>query len=241
MDILTVLQEAGLNAKQAAVYAATLEMGSAPALRIALKAGIKRTTAYVILSELHEMGLVEVIPRGATTLYQAVDPENLVSDMKEKAAHLEAALPQLRAIANLSTAKPAVRFYEGKQAILSLYKNEIFRQKEIFSIVTMREVRQLMSARELDDVLAIMKDSSTHIRDLVEMSPEARAYVAKKEKLGLGETKHYPRSLQFAVDYLIYGNKFAMISPRNLIAIVIEDEKIARSQRQLLEFLWHAI
>ena len=75
MSTATIFKEVGLTDKEAAVYLALLELGVASVLRIASKAGVKRPTAYITLAALREKGFVEVIPKGTTTLYQAVDPE----------------------------------------------------------------------------------------------------------------------------------------------------------------------
>ncbi len=57
MALESVLQAAGLTDKEARIYLAALELGQAPVLRIAQKAGIKRPTAYVTLGELQAKGL----------------------------------------------------------------------------------------------------------------------------------------------------------------------------------------
>jgi hypothetical protein len=77
------------------------------------------------------------------------------------------------------------------------------------------------------------------IRDLLENSPEAHEYVEEKNRLNLGETKFLPQNMQFSVDIMVYNQTVAMISPKNIIAVLIEDAAIAASQRQLLEFIWN--
>lgn len=241
MTLETVLEQIGLTKKEVAVYLAVLELGQSTVLRIAKKAAIKRPTAYVTLTALQEKGFVLSIPKGTTTLYQAVDPEEIFRRSNERVGALRQSLPELRSLFNAAPGKPKVRFYEGKKNILALYENEVFRAKDILSIVKMQDVRKILSHEEVMGLLRLMKANGISIRDLLEDSPEANEYLNEKSRLTLGETKFLPKDLQFGVDILIYGNVVAMTSPRNIIAVVIEDAAIAGAQRQLFEFLWKSI
>lgn len=114
----TILKGIGLSDKEIAVYLAALELGQASVLRIAGKSGVKRPTAYITLAALREKGFVEVIPKGTTTLYQAVDPEKIFHHFDEKILGFKAALPELKSLWNAVPGKPRVRFYEGKKSIM---------------------------------------------------------------------------------------------------------------------------
>jgi len=210
-------------------------------LRIAQNSGVKRPTAYITLHGLQENGLIEVIPKGTTTLYRAVDPEKILRGLDEKILAFKVALPELKSLRNIAPGKPRVRFYEGKKGILALYEKEIFNAHEILALVDIRTLRTMMSRGELDGLLYIMKASSGTIREFIEDSPEAREYLKEKNRLALGETKFLPMHLSFDIDLLLYGDAVAMISPKNLIAVVIEDRAIAGAQRKFLEFLWRGI
>ena len=58
------LQELGLSEKEARVYLALFELGPSVVSGLAKKAGINRSTTYVILETLAKRGLVSV-PRAA--------------------------------------------------------------------------------------------------------------------------------------------------------------------------------
>ena len=240
MSTETILKELGLSDKEAILYLALLELGTASVLRIASKSGIKRPTAYITLAALREKGFVEAIPKGTTTLYQAVDPEKIHERFEERVKTLSAALPELRSISNAAPGKPRVRFYEGKKNILGLYEHEIFRAPEIMAVVNMTELQRVFSQQELDGMLHLMKGNGGKIRELLEDSAEAREYLKEKNRLALGETKFLSPETLFAIDLLVYGDTVAMISPKNLIAVVIEDRAIASAQRQFMDALWVA-
>lgn len=241
MALHDILEQYGLSEKQASIYLATLELGRAPVLRIADKAAVKRPTAYVVLNELLQMGLVEITPRGNTKFYQAIDPKALLERMQRKTQLLEQSLPELRALLNTSQGKPKVRFYEGKQGIYELYDNEILQQPELFSLVNLHEFAKVYSEKEMLALLDRMQESNIKAKELIDGSAEARWYRKEKEKRKLGDTKVLPRKFQFEVDFLVYGDTVATISLKNLVAVVIEDVAISKAQLQILNFLYESI
>ena len=54
MELIEVLNKTGLHEKEAKVYLALLELGTADVSDIAAKAGVKRPTSYLVLDELKE-------------------------------------------------------------------------------------------------------------------------------------------------------------------------------------------
>lgn len=241
MEIKSVLKEIGLTDKEAAVYLATLELGQSSVLWIAKKAAVKRPTAYVTLDALQERGLVLSIPKGTTTLYQAIDPEEVVRRFDERVGALKAVLPELKSLFNVVPGKPKVRFYEGKKNILALYEDEIFQGGEVLSAFSPKDWVGVYSTDEMRGLLHLMKANNVTIRDLLQDAPEAHEYAKEKDRLELGQSKFLPNNFSIGVDVLIYGNAVVMVSFRNLMAVAIEDPTIANAQRQFLEFLWKSI
>src|SRR4051812_11252942 len=99
MDIPNVLEQIGLTSKQALVYLALLELGSASVQSIAQKAGLKRPTTYLILDELQQKGVVSLVPQ-KKSLFTAESPERLLSDIHRKEEVFKRFLPELLALHN---------------------------------------------------------------------------------------------------------------------------------------------
>src|SRR3989338_746382 len=116
MDTKEALQHFGLNEKQASIYLALLELGTASAPSISKKSGVKRPTTYVILQELRQKVLLTEMPKKSKTLYTAKSPEILL-------------------LYNSKAEKPKVRVYQGEREINELY-NEIFAEKEIWFVAS---------------------------------------------------------------------------------------------------------
>src|SRR3989338_6843245 len=93
-----LLASLGLNAAQARVYFAALELGQANMQELARKSGVKRTSIYNFIDELREKGLITEVKKRKRRLYSAVHPEHLVELEKMRLGELERLLPQLSAI-----------------------------------------------------------------------------------------------------------------------------------------------
>ncbi|MEX1112755.1 MAG: helix-turn-helix domain-containing protein [Candidatus Andersenbacteria bacterium] len=80
------LEELGLSPREAAVYAATLTLGTSSVLRISREAKIPRATTYLALGALEKIGLVTVHHKRTTTLFSSGSP-SLLTDMVDSKEH----------------------------------------------------------------------------------------------------------------------------------------------------------
>jgi len=69
------LQEIGLGDKEAAVYAALLQVDDDSVLDLSKKTKINRTTIYPVLESLAKKGLISEVKVNAKVRYQAEPPE----------------------------------------------------------------------------------------------------------------------------------------------------------------------
>jgi len=247
MDMETNLQDIGLDKKEAKVYLALLQLGQDTAFHIAKKAELKRSTIYVILEQLREMGLVSVVQTKKASLFSPIEPVKLHSIFKEKEAKLYQALPSLEALYNFRPQKPKVEMFEGREGTRAVYYDAIdhLRQGEevvVFSTLEHVEKLYLTEAFKMWK-LEFRRNKSAKARELMNDSPQERDYA--KEMEGLGNRypiRFIPKSLgQTHCDFLIFGNKVALVSPqKEIFATVIEDEQIANSFRLLYEMAWKA-
>src|SRR5262245_39925471 len=129
MEIIDILKQIGLNEKEAQVYLALLELGTATVHPIATKASIKRPTTYLILEDLLRKGLVSVIPREKKVMYTAESPEKIIQDLNKKQELLKRFMPNMMALYNAKKDKPQVLLFEGRKGIGQVYDN-IFASSE---------------------------------------------------------------------------------------------------------------
>ena len=91
------LRDFGMTEYQARVYLALLDLGTATASQIPPISRVPRTRIYATMQQLHEKGLVEIIPE-TPLKYKPVPFSKFLtkraSEMREKAENLEASLAQ---------------------------------------------------------------------------------------------------------------------------------------------------
>lgn len=126
------LQDIGLNDKEATVYLSLLSVEHASVLDLAKKTKIKRPTVYVVLESLLKKGLVSETTIGKKTHYQAEPPERLETFVEKRKIALEESqrtlkdvIPQIKSIARESGERPVVKYFEGRDGIISA-NDELF-------------------------------------------------------------------------------------------------------------------
>lgn len=241
MDIRTTLTQLGLASKEAALYFATLELGMAPASVIAKKAKIKRTTAHEILKKLSERGLAEFFVRKNTRYFSVLSPRSLLDKYESHIQELRRALPQLLAIENRIVGKPKVSFYEGKEDLKRLYldplrsKTEIlnyFHPEKLFEYFGEEWVQKFAieeRVRRRLPVRVIMPDSLL-ARQFRNRGPRE----LRNARIANDTHIHLPNEIY------IYDNKYSIFSFDDDIALVIESEDVAKTQRAIFELAWES-
>ena len=125
MQVNQLLQKLGFSDNEAKVYLAALESGLSSAQNIALKAGLKRTTAYSVLSYLVNRGVMGKTKIKGKTRFVAEPPQRLLTLINELESGIKQALPQLDAIYNRNDVKPKITFYEGVNAVQKIYDDTL--------------------------------------------------------------------------------------------------------------------
>ncbi len=77
---------------------AVLELGTSPVSRLAIRAGIKRPTAYHYLESLINKGFVYQTTKGKRKLYGTHNPQKLLELMEQRNHQLVSLLPQLTSL-----------------------------------------------------------------------------------------------------------------------------------------------
>ncbi|MFA6552554.1 MAG: helix-turn-helix domain-containing protein [Candidatus Paceibacterota bacterium] len=136
------LQEIGLNDKEAAVYLSLLQVENASVIELSSKTKINRSTVYIVLESLSKKGLVTETSEGKKTHYQAESPERLETYverqkviLEEQSKRLKDVIPQLKSIQRETGEKPVIKYYDGREGIISLNEDFFSAQKNPNSVV----------------------------------------------------------------------------------------------------------
>ena len=240
MDTEKALKQFGLNQKQAKIYLATLELGSAPVNKIAKKAGIARSSAYDILEELVKIGIASQMIKKKVLYFSVEDPKKIVNLAKQKAEALESVLPQLNAVYGLAKQRPQVRFFQGTEAMKQIFEEILEDKKEMLGFGTADDLLRAMGDYHLKFVERRIKKNIS-VRVLLRKSDKAE----QRQESGVKElrtVKVIPDKFKYHGTVLVFGNKIAYFSfIKEYVSVVIESKELADIQRAMFEYMWETI
>jgi len=238
--LIQVLEESGLPRKTAGIYLCLLGKRKMTVSEIARESNIKRATCYEYIDTLLARDFILRIPVGKRMYYAAVDPRRLLADFKKKAAHFEERLPEMLDIHDKAIQKPKVSFYEGKRELRRIYDDMFKTVGEVRSIFPPEAFFENFSEEDYDEFDRSLSQHAIKCKDLfvdgrfVKKIREIRARNGSENK----SDKTLPDWFKSNVDVLIYSEKVALISLRDLSAIVIDNKDIADLFRNLHAGFW---
>lgn len=239
MESLEVLEKIGLNSKEASVYLALLELGTASVMSIAQKAGLKRPGTYLILDDLEVRGLVSQVPQNKKALYVAEAPEKLFSDLQKKQELLKRFLPNLEALHNQKKEKPRVQLFQGKEGMLEVYE-KIYAHGEVLFYGTLGDLDRLLP-QVTKEVSSRARQRKLKVREILSGTPEDMRYAKNIVLDDYYEMRFAKSGVQFLTDNAIFGNSVAFFSFNvQLFAVVITSRDVAESLRSLYAMAWES-
>src|SRR3989344_5939535 len=150
LKIENLLKSSGFLDKEVSIYLAILELGKGTVAEVSRRAGINRSTGYVILDSLASKGLVSISGKEPNQEYMALSPENLVQYInkqaqmqKNLAKDADDLLPELIALHNKGD-RPKVRFYEGMEGLEYVYEDSLSSSEDIYSTSTYEEMHDTL-------------------------------------------------------------------------------------------------
>jgi sugar-specific transcriptional regulator TrmB len=129
-----VLQELGMEPREANIYLTLLRREYATASKIAEDIGVDRTTTYDILSRLIDKGLVSYAIKNNVRHFKAAPPQQLLTDLKEKQKHLQKIIPNLLAMEKHAKEETSVELFRGKEGIITVLKSLLRDKKDYLAI-----------------------------------------------------------------------------------------------------------
>jgi len=231
-----LLEEFGLDEKEAKTYLANLELGPAKVLAIARLSGVGRVHTYNILDSLVHKGLASRTYRKEKMLFVARDPEVMVEITKNRAEIFRKKLPELKALSK-SEKMPAIRLFEGDEGLKAIYEDSLTSKNDILSwgnVIHLEETLPEYFHRYYER----RARKKIFIRSIVADSAEGREYQRQDPEL-CREIRLVPEEmLNIVPECYIYDNKVAYMSLQEKIGIIIESRDIAEAQRKLFELAW---
>ncbi len=245
------LVDFGLTEYQARVYLALLDLGAGTASQVPSISRVPRTRIYVTMQQLHEKGLVEIVPE-TPLRYKPVPFSNFVGHLaqesRERAERLEADLGQLAreyAVVGGQRAEEAGRFEavygrrNARERLLRMYTNA---KHKAIGIGTTRSPGRILKA--LGPTIAERAKAGVTLRYACPVTPENWKDILSLEKYAS------VRNVDFLMPvymHVVDSTEFLMSHPipdddsfyrGDDIAIWTNDEAIAGAMSAVAEKIW---
>lgn len=230
-----LLEEAGLTSTEARIYLALLEKGSSKAGDISRNTGVHRRSVYDAIERLVEKGLVSYIKTNNRRYYEAANPERLIELLKEKQDNLMQIMPELQLLRQYSEEKKEVLFFRGKQAIKTVFDDQIQEGEEVLILGDAVNVNEIVKYYfpHFDKQRA---EKNMKVRMLFDESARKEAYL---KKIPLAELRFIKKGNKAPVSTNIYADKVSIIIwEENPKAILIKEPVLAQSFKSYFEFIW---
>ncbi len=244
MELIQSLKNLGLNEKEARVYIALLQTGQSTAYRVAKHSGLKKPTAYVILDDLIDKGIVSKVPRAKIMQYNAISPEDLFSTYKSRLANAETeALPELKALSRgRMKNKVKVSYYEGLEGIREMYNKlcKTMAGKEYTGFFAHEKDTPPELLKFFDELNEKIRKQNIRRRGITVKHKSLKKYLnkdfQKKYQLNLRALPANVYDSNISIE--IYKNYTQIFSHRYLQGILIDNPDIARTIKQIFEIVW---
>lgn len=244
MALEQILKNYGLTDEEAALYLAGLKTGEAPLARIAKAAGIKRPTAYSVAKKLEEKGLMGNFKMRSGLRFVASPPSTLTKQLDRKREEVEKILPELSALSGRLQTKPKINFFEGEEGYFTILEDSLETKNEM--------IRAIGSLGKIYEVVTEEYDHNHYIPTRVQNHTKYRAlhfqwesahiFTPEKNVVELREQKFLPEKYLQPTYTMIYRNIVSIFtSKKEMIAIRIESDEIAESEKRRFDLLWDLI
>jgi sugar-specific transcriptional regulator TrmB len=239
MDLAVVLESVGMSDKEAKVYLLLLEYEDSLASTIARKAGIKRSTVYMVLDSLRKKGYVTLYVKAGVQYFKALEPELILEDIDVKYRILKESIPDLKKLNKMFHVRPSVQIFEGKEGLIRLMEDTLTTENKellVWSDINLAWYGPIESY--FPEYVKKRVEKKIWVKGIFTDSEQARGFKQRSKselrKVNLIDPEKFP----FKNEINIYNNKVNIISFKDEMGVLIENEDIANTQKSIFELAW---
>ncbi len=233
-----IIEGLGLHKREAAVYLACLEVDGSANSSISQKTGLNRITNYEILKRLEKRGYVKSFLHRGARHYSALDPRDVIQQVRNAVSRAEAVLPELLSTMNQLSKKPKVYYVEGINGIQRIYQDSLTARTDILTFTNPKDIRQLLGDDFIDRYVQERVKRKIPVRGLApdDVLGQHEAEIAKKV---LRQIRLFPAD-KYSIQYeiMIYDNKIALYSGKDALGLIIENAVLAQTFRSIWDMAW---
>lgn len=235
-----IIEDLGLEQKEARVYLAALELNGAGVLDISRKANVERVNTYYIIDALVKKGIIYESKRSKHKKFYAIGPSKLEEMVLGRLESFRRVMPELFSIENSRENKPTIKFYEGEEGIKQAYREtlEVESGGEILSIAPATEIYAHMDVEWIKSYLEKRVKNGITMRAIAEDSEFACKH-KDNDKAELRQTRIVPSDkFYFKNEINIFNNKIMIASYRDQMGVIIESQDVAETHKAFFELAW---
>ncbi len=245
-DLTKALKSLGLTDNAVSFYLTSYRLGVSTIGKVAEKANMDRSSAYLACKQLQEAGLMEEELSSGVTTILAKAPSAVLSRLRAETRqfraqteNVEAVLPELMAEYAARSQKPVLQFFSGRAGFAQITEDVLEDSgKELLLFSNQQEERRVFSDVDHRDFIKARIARNIPIRVLTPDTPEAHT-LQKADARCLRETRIIPDTHAFTSETYIYGNNVAMLSfNREIVGFIVRSADFAASQRWIFNELW---
>lgn len=232
-----ILDNIGLSKNEARVYIALLEIGISTVTSIAKKSRVHRTNVYDVIERLVQKGLISYIIKDDKKYFEATDPNNLLSVLKQKEDKLKDILPQLLLVKRLSK-KTEIKVYEGVIAARNTFLSFLEIGEPIYMYGTIKGIKNILGEHILD---RFQKERiEKKIPQKIIYNHDATERINELKKLPLIEIKALPKEFDSPMSTNICGDivYFRLYDRDPTLIIWIKSKDIADVYKKYFQIMW---
>ena len=230
------LKSIGLTEVEIKVYLMLVKEGSSLAGIITKRIGVHRRSVYDALERLIEKGLVSYIKINNRRYFDAVNPERLINIVREKEEVLRTIVSELKETKATSKEKKETSFFRGKQALKSVFDDQIREGKEVLVLGDAVNINEILK-------YYFSKFDKERIKNNIGVRmifDESAKKNKELRKIPLSKIKFVKKGDVGNMSVYIYGdNTSIVVWSENPTAILIREKAIADGFRSYFNFIWN--
>lgn len=246
MEIPHILQQVGLSNKEILVYMTLLSGGPSSVRKLAKETNTNRGSVYDTLKALQTHGLVGMYQKHKKQFFLAEDPEKLLDVVEHRERSITSLrrgvselLPELKSLYVHGGMKPVVKYYEGAKGV-NIILQDVLRtmsdqSDKLYRVYSSSIVREYL-----------YKEFPHFTKERIERRIQVKvvALGAGGEEQPFADRRWLTQHEGSPTYSIIYGPKvafFALSASEVPIGVLVEDGRVAETQRMIFDHVWETL
>jgi sugar-specific transcriptional regulator TrmB len=232
------LKSLGLTDNEVKIYLDLIKNGLSSALDISDRTKIYRTNVYDGLKGLIEKGFVIETIEEKKKLFKSISPERIKDYLLQKEQEIDAIMPALKELSNISEEKESVTISKGNFAMRNSFFDLLDLNQPINCYGITKSAVEIVGKGFLDDFHKKRIQKKILMRHIY--NQEAKDRMGELKKLKFTEVRHLSREYDADAPTNICGDTVVFFVLSDPVSVIkIKSKKIADTYSKYFELMWN--